>query len=141
MLRDRPVVLNFIPTAKTSADLTCSAFREHDPRRLGIESSEQFWNQARFDGAGFTWRHEITDNRIDPSYFIDAKNDSGMGTNFKLVNWRPSQQLPKNFNSFHYFFDEFFFYNLLHHILYYFQHAQIDVLKFDFVPDIRKERP
>ncbi len=40
--------------AKISSGLAGVTFREHDPLRLGIESGEQFWNQACFDGAGFT---------------------------------------------------------------------------------------
>src|SRR5205823_11565891 len=76
-----------------------------------------------------------------PCYFIDAENDSRMRTNFKLINWRTSQQVPKNFDSLDHFFAQLFLDNLLHRVGNKFQIALIGDLEFDFVLDIRIQRP
>src|SRR5438045_9446413 len=64
-----------------------------------------------------------------------------MRTNFKLINWRTSQKVPKNFDSLDHFFAQLFLDNLLHRLSHKLQIALIGDLKFDFVPDIRKQRP
>src|SRR5437763_15426041 len=91
--------------------------------------------------AGFARRHEVTYDRVDPGYFIDTKNDSRARTNFKFINRCASQQVTENFDALHHLFTELFFNNLLHGLGYKFQIALIGDLKFDFVPDIGKERP
>src|SRR5436190_18532259 len=78
---------------QANAPLTRRARREHDLVRLGVESSEQFRDQSRLDGAGFTQRNDITNDGVDPGYFVDAEKNARMRPDLELVDGRFRQQV------------------------------------------------
>ena len=64
-----------------------------------------------------------------------------MRANFEFVNWRASQQLPKDFDAFHHFFAELLFGDLLHRVGNELQIRSVSDVEFDLVPDVGKKRP
>ena len=66
-------------------DLSIRTGWEHDFFRRGVESGEQFFDQARFNAAGFARRNNVADNGIEPGVFADTKDDPRALVHFKFI--------------------------------------------------------
>lgn len=111
---------------------------EHNFVRLGVESRQEFRDEARFHRAGFAGRHDVADDRIDPRDLIDPKKDARMRPDFQFVYRRFPEQLTINAHAFLHIFADFFLDDALHRLGDELQVALICDLKFDLVPDIGK---
>src|SRR5436190_12787127 len=85
------------------------AFWEHDFFRSGVESSQEFGDEAAFGRPGFTRRDEVANDGVDPGDFINAKNHAWAFVHLKLVHRSAREQIAIDSDSFYHLFAELFF--------------------------------